>query len=221
MRASARCESLWRGRAQNPRFQCMAYRFLSLFSSLGAGLVAAVLVTTPAALAQGSQTVSQPFQHSNPDSAMRMGAFDQAFDLYTPLCEAGDGRACYQVAEIHRRGLDRAQDFDAADTAYQAACDAGFASGCTQLGNLLFEGRGVDEDKPRARALYEIACERGEMAACGALGSMKYVGLGGPRERLEGETLMRRSCTAGVTYACSQIERYGIRNGAPRTFSPW
>lgn len=188
---------------------------------LRASLASLALLAAPVALAQTATPASQPFQHSNPDSAMRMGAFDQALALYAPLCAEGDGQACYQVGEIHRRGLDKPQDFDAADAAYQAACDAGYASGCTQLANMLFEGRGVEEDMPRARDLYDVGCERGEMAACGALGSMKYVGLGGPRERLDGENLMRRSCTAGVTYACSQIERYGIRNGAPRTFSPW
>lgn len=195
----------------------MMTRLKTSISTARASVAALALMLAPSALGQEAQ----PYQHSNPDSAMRMGAYDQALELYQPLCAEGDGRACYQIGQIHRQGLGKPQDMAAADTAYQAACDAGFAAGCTLLGNLLFEGRGLDEDVTRARDLYQTACERGEMAACGTLGTMTYIGLGGPRERVEGAELLRRSCNAEVAYACSQIDRLGIRHGEPKSFSPW
>jgi TPR repeat protein len=146
---------------------------------------------------------------------------DDAFTTYKTLCEDRAlptdqwSRNCFELANLHRRGLGTNQDQQMANRLYEMICfEADHADGCMQLAYAQQRGTPIRnrpaKPKPEeARKTYEHACDLGHAPACAGLGNMLYAGIGGDQDRRRGATLMDDACQDGYEWACTRLNEYG------------
>ena len=124
---------------------------------IGMGALLALLVVVMVA---GVVYVTVQWQRA--EAALERGDYDEAEEIYSEECEAGEPAACTSRGWIReRRGDDVAARRD-----YERGCRDEDPSGCNNLGVLLEEGRGGEPDPERALELYRRACEGGEPLGC-------------------------------------------------------
>jgi len=124
-------------------------------------------------------------------------------------CGTKDYEACFELADMYRRGLGGTQDYEKAAENYRKACDGRHAEACSGLAYLTMKGRGMEADPVQARQLYDKACDYGDGSGCAAYGNMVYTGQGGRKNVAEGTRLLQESCDNEYEWACERLSRLG------------
>lgn len=106
-------------------------------------------------------------------AAVEAGDYAAALGEFTPLAEAGDSEAQYQLAILHKDGLGTARDDDEAARLYRMAADQELSAAQLGLGQMYAYGQGVDYDAVEAVVWYRRAAEQG-LAEAQVLLGMSY-----------------------------------------------
>ena len=117
-----------------------------------------------------SPVVAQDFQKGF--AAYNAGDYATALQEWTPLAEAGDEVAQYNLAWMYDSGLGVPQDYKEAAKWYQLAADQGDADAQINLGFMYKNGEGVPQDYKEAVKWYLLAADQGYVSAQYNLGVM-------------------------------------------------
>ena len=119
---------------------------------------------------------AQDFQKGH--AAAQAGDFATALQEWTPLAEAGDANAQYNLGVMYRQGYGVPQDYAEAVRWYRLAADQGYAFAQYNLGNMYRRGDGVPQDYAEAVKWYRLAADQGDAEAQNNLGLMYELGEG-------------------------------------------
>jgi uncharacterized protein len=123
-----------------------------------------------------SPVAAQDFQKGL--AAYNAGDFATALQEWTPLAEAGDATAQYNLGVIYEHGQGVPQDYKEAVKWYRLAAEQGDARGQYNLGGLYESGQGVLQDYKEAAKWWRLAADQGEAMAQTNLGYMYHYGQG-------------------------------------------
>lgn len=148
----------------------------------------------------------------------------RAATLYREACRDSYAWACYELAELARRGECMPRDPAAAAALLKHACGAGESRACLRLGQMLETGDGIAADPARAESLYDEECAASRTAGCWRLGLLlaerQVEGDAEAAARLRGA--FRRGCTGGNGESCYRLaellETGGERRQAAQYF---
>lgn len=124
-------------------------------------------------------------------------------------CDGQEYQACYELAEMQRKGLGGVQDLAAAAASYKKVCNADDGRGCAGLAYLTVQGRGLAANPAEGRRLYKKACDLGEVSGCAAWGNMAYTGTGGAKDVAGGTRALNEACEKDYEWACSRMRDLG------------
>jgi TPR repeat protein len=125
-----------------------------------------------------------------------------------PACEAGDGRACWDLLMLYGWRAAPPSGANGPEPSRQRACDLGSPQACTQVGWRLVTKVGAAGDRARGLHLLEQACASGDAEACRVLaeaylrGSWRLVA--SQRRALQ---FFEKACDAGNTEGCDRAAR--------------
>ena len=123
-----------------------------------------------------SPVVAQDFQKGY--AAYNAGDYATALQEWTPLAEAGDELAQFNLGVMYRNGLGAPQDYKEAVKWYRLAAEQGNDSAQFNLGTMYRKGDGVPQDYAEAVKWYRLAAEQGGAVAQNNLGIMYEYGDG-------------------------------------------
>ena len=131
-------------------------------------------------------------------------------------CNAGDARACTQLAAWYEQ-TNTVKDGDAkAVTYYAKACDASFPLACRKLGYKYLFGKGIPEDNPRAMTRLAKACDQGDFESCDVLAEIYHNGNYVEKNDEQATQLYSRSCSLGEDFGCRWATRLeALKSPAP------
>ena len=89
--------------------------------------------------------------------------WEQAFNQYLPMAEAGDTKAQFNVGYCYARGDVMDQDFEKAFAWYQKAADKGDPRAHYNLSQMYERGESVIADAIKAKELFNRAIELGDI----------------------------------------------------------
>ena len=112
-----------------------------------------------------STVAAQDFQKGL--AAAQAGDFATAIREWTPLAEAGDEVAQYNLGVMYDNGDGVPQDYKEAVKWYRLAADQGHAEAQANLGTMYEYGNGVLQDNVMAHMWYNIASANGHDKAGG------------------------------------------------------
>ena len=127
-------------------------------------------------MALSSPVIAQDFQKGF--TAYNAGDFATALQEWTPLAEAGNEVAQYNLALMYKNGEGVLQDYKEAVKWYRLAAEQGYVDAQTNLGNRYGNGEGVPQDYAEAVKWYRLAAEQGNAKAQNNLGIMYEYGDG-------------------------------------------
>lgn len=184
-------------------------------------LLGVVLVSAAMALPAMAQAAAGRVERTQSEIALEKAQAD--FSTQTAMREEAQGKcasreyqACYDLAEIQRKGLGGVQDLAAAATNYKKVCDARDGRGCAGLAYLTVQGRGVKADPAEGRRLYKQACDLGEISGCAAWGNMAYTGTGGAKDVHNGTRALNEACAKNYEWACTRTRELGAYDPTDR-----
>jgi len=93
------------------------------------------------------------------------GDYATAIKEWTPLAEAGNASALFNLGYIYHKGLGVPQDYAEAVKWYRLAAEQGLAHAQNSLGFMYEAGRGVVQDNVMAHMWYNIASANGHEGA--------------------------------------------------------
>jgi len=123
-----------------------------------------------------SPVVAQDFQKGF--AAYKAGDYATALQEWTPLAEAGDEVAQYNLALMYDYGEGVPQDYAEAVKWYRLAAEQGHTKAQYNLGFMYRKGEGVPQDYAEAAKWYRLAAEQGVEFAQNSLGIMYEYGQG-------------------------------------------
>ena len=100
------------------------------------------------------------------------GDYATALQEWTPLAEAGDVSAQYNLGIMYDNGQGVPQDYAEAVRWYRLAADQGYANAQSNLGNMYRRGDGAPQDYAEAARWYRLAADQGYANAQSNLGAM-------------------------------------------------
>ena len=123
-----------------------------------------------------SSVMAQDFQKGL--AAYNAGDYATALQEWTPLVEAGDADAQYNLGVMYDNGKGVPQDYAEAVKWYRLAAEQGRAHAQYNLGVMLKNGEGVPQDYAEAIKWWRLAAEQGKVSAQNSLGIMYEYGQG-------------------------------------------
>jgi len=138
--------------------------------------------------------------------------YQAAIDAWTPLAEAGDSRAQYNLGYLYRHGKGVAEDKEKAVAWWSAAAAQGLQLAQHSLAVMYFGGEGVTRDVGKAVQWLTKAAEGGYARSQYTLGKMYNEGLGVPRDDQMAVRWMRAAADQGeyrAQYNLGKIYRDG------------
>ena len=127
-------------------------------------------------MALSSPVAAQDLQKGN--AAYQAGDYVTAIQEWTPLAEAGDAAAQYNLGIMYDYGEGVLQDYAEAFKWWRLAADQGMADAQYNLGNMYRQGQGVPQDYAEAVKWFRLAADQGYAKAQNNLGSMYAYGKG-------------------------------------------
>ena len=106
-----------------------------------------------------SPVAAQDFQKGL--TAAQAGDYATALQEWTPLAEAGDAFAQYNLWEMYKNGQGVPQDYKEAVKWYRLAAEQGDIIAQYSLGSMHIRGMGVPQDNTMAHMWYNIASANG------------------------------------------------------------
>jgi TPR repeat protein len=137
--------------------------------------------------------------------AYQRGDFAAAAQEWTPLAEAGDAHAQYNMGLLCAAGKGVTQDFNQAVEWYRKAAEQGVPAAQYNLGVIYANGQGVPVNSPEAAKWFLKAAQQGIPNAVIGLGNVYYDADAGFRNYTEAEKWYRQAADAGVASAAFQL----------------
>jgi TPR repeat protein len=144
--------------------------------------------------------------------AYNAGDYATALQEWTPLAEAGNVSAQFNLGVMYENGQGVLQDYAEAVRLYRLAADQGFANAQTNLGVMYRDGLGVPQDYAEAVRLYRLAADQGFANAQTNLGYMYSTGQGVLQDYAEAVRLYRLAADQGFANAQTNLG-YMYENG--------
>ena len=116
------------------------------------------------------------------DAAYNRGDYATALAEWTPLAEAGDAEAQFDVASMYQIGQGVPQDYAEAVRWFRLAADQGHAMAQISLALMYDDGLGVAQDYAEAVRWWRRAADQGVAVAQGNLALLYALGRGVPRD---------------------------------------
>ncbi len=129
--------------------------------------------------------------------AKKDGDIQKALDIALPLCDAGDGKACWFAGDLPRIGYeDYGVKTERSNGFYLKACDLNIPEGCYNYARGLTSNRyKTDEEKEtKARKYYGLACVADVPGACNNLAVMQMIGMGGEKDLAGARSNYKKGC---------------------------
>ena len=117
-------------------------------------------------------------------AAAQAGDFATALQEWTPLAEAGDADAQFNLGIMYSNGKGVPQDYAEAVKWWRLAADQGYAEAQHNLGWMYSNGQGVPQDYAEAVKWYQLAADQGDARAQSMLGNMYDNGQGVPQDNV-------------------------------------
>jgi len=117
-------------------------------------------------------------------------------------CQAGDARACHELAVRTDEGQGVPQDKARSHALYLEACRRGAMPSCANAAVQLLTGEGVARAPAAAAPLLERACHGGLARTCFNLGVLLDEGRDLPRDAARAVTFFERACEDGEPEGC-------------------
>ena len=111
-------------------------------------------------------------------SAVDNKDYAKAFELFTPLAEAGNPEAQYNLAMLYRTGKGTQKDLSASYVWFRRAADQGIPDAQYYVGFMFDSGEGVEKSPKYASVWYRKAAEQGHGLAQINLGFLYANGSG-------------------------------------------
>lgn len=139
-------------------------------------LLLGTLLSTPLSAGDDEQTriAREMIQVLDAYAVYKMGDFDEAFERYRQLAEAGNRQGMLNLGNMYAAGLGTAADLEQALAWYQRAADAGDAIGMYEVARAHDLGLGTEADPDQAAQWYRRAAEQDNAEAQWTLGERLY-----------------------------------------------
>jgi TPR repeat protein len=137
--------------------------------------------------------------------AYKNNDFAGAAREWTPLAEAGDAHAQYNMGLLCAAGKGVPQDYNQAVQWYLKAAEQGVPAAQYNLGVIYANGQGVPANPPEAAKWFLKAAQQGIPNAVIGLGNVYYEAEGGFRNYTEAEKWYRQAAESGVASAAFQL----------------
>lgn len=148
------------------------------------------------------------------------GATDEAVELCTKACDAGDAVSCSSLAFTLDQRMDCVASEDRGKCAelYKKACDKECLIGCVGYAeNLTFGVGDAGPDFKLAEKHMKKACDAGIMVGCFKLGKLKLNPEAGTPDSKRGVTLIDKACQGKHGPACADLSfRYSVGDGVAK-----
>jgi TPR repeat protein len=116
------------------------------------------------------------------DAAYDAGDYITALKEWTPLAEAGDVKAQYNLGEMYALGRGVPQDHDESVKCNRLSTEQGYAMAQNELAIIYDRGLGVIQDYAEAVKWYRLAAAQGNAVAQNNLGVMHELGESVPQD---------------------------------------
>ena len=151
--------------------------------------------------------------------AYQRGDFATARAEWTPLAEAGDAHAQYNLGLLLARGQGVEQNHTEAAKWYEKAASQGVPAAQYNLGVMYANGQGVAANPEQAAKWFLKAAEQGVTDAQTGLGSIYHEGEGAFRNYAEAAKWYRKAAQEGMASAAFQLGvMYDLGQGVPRDY---
>ncbi len=126
--------------------------------------------------------------------------FDKARPPLARVCEAGDGFACFRLAELHQHGRGGPVDLTQAATLYEESCAKKYGEGCERRYLLAQEGQGG----PELELDFALkACEGGRPNGCMHAAEQVKAGRGVEPDLVRVAETFEKACALGDVTGCT------------------
>lgn len=151
--------------------------------------------------------------------AYRRGDFAGAMREWTPLAEAGDAHAQYNLGLLYASGKGVPQDYRQAIEWYRKAAEQGVPAAEYNLGVIYANGQGVPANPQEASKWFLKAAQQGIPNAVIGLGNVYYEGGDAFRNYAEAEKWYRQAADGGVASAAFQLGvMYDLGQGVQQNY---
>jgi serine/threonine protein kinase len=122
-------------------------------------------------------------------------------------CDAGDAKACSDLAAWFEKTNTVADGDSRAAAYYSKACDGALPLACRKLGLKYLLGEGIARDTPRALQLLSKACDQGDYEGCDILADIYHEGKGVNISDRKAAALYSKACAAGDEFGCKWAKK--------------
>jgi TPR repeat protein len=151
--------------------------------------------------------------------AYKNGDFAGAAREWTPLAEAGDAHAQYNMGLLYAAGKGVPQDYNQAVEWYRKAAEQGVPAAEYNLGVIYANGQGVPVNPPEAAKWFLKAAQQGIPNAVIGLGNVYYDAEGGFRDYAEAQKWYQQAAANGVASAAFQLGvMYDLGQGVKQNY---
>ncbi len=167
-------------------------------------LILALLLSLPA-LSWPALSWSGPLDDGL--AAFNRGDYQQAFNLWKPLAEAGDAKARYNLGLLFQKGLGVEKNLQQARLLFEAAAKQGDADAQYQIGYIFYQGLGVFRSNKEALYWWRKAAAQNHPRAQYNLGIFNAYGIGIQMDHARARELWRASAEQGEREAIKVMIR--------------
>jgi TPR repeat protein len=140
-------------------------------------------------------------------AAFNVGNYQQAFDLWKPLAEAGDVKARYNLGLMFQQGLGVEKNLKQARLLFTAAAEQGDADAQYQLGFIYYQGEGVFRSSLDAHHWWSLAAAQQHPMARYNLGILYAYGIGVKTDEAKAIELWQSAAEQGYREAIEVMIR--------------
>jgi len=135
-------------------------------------------------------------------------------------CNAGDAKACSQLAAWYELSNSVKSGASHAAAYYGKACDAAFPPACRKLGLKYLIGSGVPKDNTQAMAMFGKACDLGDFEGCDTLADIYHSGKGVDKDDTQATQLYNKACALGDDFGCKWARQLQVLELPPTQPAP-
>ena len=143
----------------------------------------------------------RPSENVPDDKKKTKQYYDRSIMLYDKHCDGGDGKACFELADLYNGMIwNIKQDLGKMAHYYEKSCDAQYGKACIELGAAYKRGTGIPKDQEKSKMYYakgveylNIECENDNASSCDMLSTIYQFNMYGTNDRGRGKTLAKKS----------------------------
>jgi uncharacterized protein len=129
-----------------------------------------------------------------------------AFKIYNKACQLKDGKSCYKLASMYRKGKGTKVNYDQMRMAYEQACEYDYMSACNSLAWHLYSGKLIPQDYDESLKLHKKSCQGKVWEACRELATSFYKkGIAVKKDDQKAYNLYQKACRHNHAHSCNQL----------------